>query len=122
MNMDIIDVETVFKNPVKRSELSVIFNCSDREARRIVSSLMQDYNIVNLQDGRGYVLADDETAVKYAMQERKRGIASLKKANLILSRCKPVFGMPERVVPVKAHFRRIGKVYTDKNQIDLFEE
>lgn len=117
-----VDIKALFAKPVKRSELSVIFNCSDREARRIVSSLMQKYNIVNLQDGRGYVLADNEMAVKYAMQERKRGIASLKKANLILSRCKPVFGMPERVVPVKAHFRRIGKVYTDRNQINLFEE
>ena len=115
-----IDIKSLFAKPVKRSELSVIFNCSDREARRIVSSLMQEYNIVNLQDGRGYVLADDETAVKYAMQERKRGIASLKKANLILSRCQPVFGMPDRVVPVRAHFRVIGKRYVDKNQIDLF--
>ena len=121
--MDIIDVETVFKNPVKRCDLPKVLGCSsDRKARQIMAELEKSYNIVNLQDGRGYVLADDETAVKYAMQERKRGIASLKKANLILSRCKPVFGMPERVVPVKAHFRRIGKVYTDRNQINLFEE
>lgn len=114
-----IDVEVLFKNPVKRCELPGILGCrTDREARRIMSELEKHYNIVNMQDGRGYVLADDETAVKYAMQERKRGIASLKKSNLILSRCTTI--TPDMVVPVRAHFRRIKKSYVDKNQIELF--
>lgn len=114
-----INVAEVFKTPVKRSELKNIFGCSDREARRRIALLMEDYNIVNLQDGQGYVLADDETAVRYAMQERHRGIMSLKKANMILARCQS--REYDRVIPVKAHFRRIKKAeFFDKNQIELF--
>jgi len=114
-----INVAEVFKEPVKRSELKSIFGCSDREARRKIALLMEDYNIVNLQDGKGYVLADEETAVKYAMQERHRGIMSLKKANKILARCENYEF--DKVIPVKAHFRRLKKKELfNKNQIELF--
>ena len=114
-----IDITKIFKEPVKRSELKTVFDCSDREARLRIAKLMEHYNIVNLQDGRGYFLADDETAIKYAMQERHRGIMSLKKANMILSRCES--GQFDMVVPVKAHYRRINKTrFFSKNQIELF--
>lgn len=49
-----MNVFEIFKEPVKREELSKIFGCSDREARRIVENLQKNYNIINLQDGKGY--------------------------------------------------------------------
>lgn len=114
-----MNVEEVFKNPVPRSELPKIFNCGDRAAREKISKLCEEYNIVNLQDGRGYVLADEETAIRYAMQERHRGIASLRKANNILKRCEnPKIGI---VVPVKSHYRVINKIHINKNQITIDE-
>ena len=117
--MEQINVEIVFKHPVKRRDLPKILGCdSDREARRIIAELEKEYNIVNMQDGRGYFLADDKTAIKVALRERKRGIALIKKANEILSRCESV--PIDIVVPVKAHFRRIKKSYVDKKQIELF--
>ena len=117
--MEQINVEILFKYPVKRRDLPKALGCdSDREARRIVAELKKKYNIVNMQDGRGYFLADDKTAVKVALRERKRAISLMKKANEILSRCESV--PVDIVVPVKAHFRRIKKSYADKNQIELF--
>jgi hypothetical protein len=115
-----IDVKEIFKEPVKRSELATVLNCkSDRQARKLLADLREDYNIINLQDGRGYVLADDETALRYAMQERKRAISAFKTANRIIMRCSK--GTEGITVPVKSHFRTINKVYVNKNQLS-FEE
>ncbi len=77
----------IFKNPVKREELPRIFGCGDRKARKIIESLQENYNIINLQDGRGYFLADNETANRYARQEMRRGISLLRKAKKIMRRC-----------------------------------
>ena len=102
-----LDVKTIFKEPVKRSDLAKVLGVeSDREARRILSELQQTYNIINLQDGRGYFLADDETAIKYAEQERKRALKSFNKANQMLMRCRNTNGIE---VPVKAHMRKIKR-------------
>ena len=117
----IINVKEVFKTPVKRSELPGVFGCSDRAARKIISELTKEYNIINLQDGRGYFLADDETALKYAMQERSRGISALSKANTIITRLykEKDYGI---VVPVKAHTRRIKRcILADEKQINFIE-
>lgn len=101
-----------------RSELPNIFKCTDREARRIISELQEKYNIVNLQDGKGYFLADDETALRYAKQERSRALKSYLKANRIVSRCTNQIGMK---IPVRAHFRTVGGKANNivKNQIEM---
>ena len=105
-----IDVDKVFAVPVKREDLASVFGVgSDREARRILSDLQMRYNIINLQDGKGYFLADDETALRYAEQERRRAIKSFLKANAMIKRCRGATGIE---VPVRAHMRRIAK--TDK--------
>ena len=112
-----IDV-LVFKNPVKREDLTKVLGArSDREARRILAELQKTYNIINLQDGRGYFLADDVTAMRYAEQERRRALKSFRKANEMIMRCKNIDGIE---VPVKAHMRRIkrnGIAVTDAKQI-----
>lgn len=101
-----IDVHKVFAVPVKREDLASVLGVgSDREARRILSDLQMRYNIINLQDGKGYFLADDETALRYAEQERKRAVKSFLKANAMVKRCRSATGIE---VPVRAHMRRIG--------------
>lgn len=111
-----IDVN-VFKEPVKRGDLARVLGVdSDREARRILAELQKNHNIINLQDGRGYFLADNETALKYAEQERRRALKSFNKANLMVMRCKKASGIE---VPVRAHVRHIGKT-NNENQISMF--
>ena len=82
-----IDIEQ-FKNPVKRPDLPRVFGCSDRQARKEIKMLQEKYNIINLQDGRGYFLADDVTAIRYAKQEMRRAISTFRNARRILKRCK----------------------------------
>jgi hypothetical protein len=109
----------VFRNPVKRKDLACVLGCeSDREARRILAELQKRHNIINMQDGKGYFLADDEAAIRYALQERKRAIKSLNKANEMLRRCQ---GKGGRYVSVRAHLRRIAGSEIGENQI-VWEE
>lgn len=82
-----IDIER-FKNPVKRADLPRVFGCSDRQARKEIDTLQEKYNIINLQDGRGYFLADDMTTIRYAKQEMRRAISTFRKAKRMLRRCK----------------------------------
>lgn len=95
-----------FNHHVKRQDLPKLFGCSDRAARKRIEQLQEKYNIVNLQDGKGYFLADNETALKYAKQERSRAKASYIKASRMIARCSDSQG--EKVF-VRAHFRTIGK-------------
>lgn len=102
-----LDVNVIFKEPVKRCDLAKVLGVeSDREARRILSELQKTHNIINLQDGRGYFLADNETAMRYAQQERKRALKSFDKANQMIMRCTSSDGIE---VPVKAHMRRLKR-------------
>lgn len=103
-----MDVQKLFAEPVKREDLASVLGVeSDRVARKIVSELQMKYNIINLQDGKGYFLADNDTALRYAEQERRRAIKSFVKANAMIKRCRSVSGIE---VPVRAHMRRIGKI------------
>lgn len=115
------DIEEIFKKPVKRSQLPYIFGCSDREARKYIEEFREKgYNIVNDGDGRGYYLADDEKTLKYAAMRRKRALAEFKAANLMILRCSKKDGIK---IPVRAHFRTIGKKnYVNKNQVSMEEE
>lgn len=111
-------IEEIFAVPVKRRDLERIFGCSDREARRIIAQLQEKYNIVNFQDGRGYFLADDETAIRYARQEQQRAKSALRKADGIIARC--LGTGTGNVIPVRAHFRTIGrKNEANINQIQM---
>lgn len=112
-----LNVREIFKNPVKRAELPDVFGCGDREARKILAQLREKYNIINLSDGKGYVLADDEKALRYALQERKRAISSFKNASRIIARCSPRTG--GREVLVRTHYRRLNKNTVMKDQISL---
>lgn len=112
-----LKVIEIFKEPVKRSELPIIFGCGDREARKILAHLREKYNIINLSDGKGYILADDETALRYAFQERKRAISVFKNASRIIARCTPSQG--GREVLVRSHYRRLNKNTVIKDQISL---
>lgn len=101
-----MNVEKIFASPVKREQLASVLGVeTDREARRIISELQKKYNIINLQDGRGYFLADNATAIRYAEQERRRALKSFRKANDMLMRCRSSSGIE---IPVRAHMRRIG--------------
>ena len=103
-------------------ELPQILGCkSDREARKYIEALREKgYNIVNDGDGRGYYLADDERTLKYAAMRQKRALAEFKAANLMMLRCLHKEGMK---IPVRAHFRTIGKkTDVNKNQISLEEK
>ena len=112
-----LKVREIFKEPVKRSELPFVFGCSDRSARKILSHLREKYNIINLSDGKGYILADDEMALKYAYQERKRAISAFKNASRIIARCSP--RTDGREVLVRTHYRRLNKNTVIKDQISL---
>lgn len=101
------EIVVLFESPVKRGDLARVLGCdSDREARRLLSNLQKEYNIINLQDGNGYFLADDDEALRYALQERSRAIALLEKSNAIIRRCTQGKGVE---IPVRAHTRRIGR-------------
>ena len=112
-----MNVVEIFSSPVKRCDLAKALGVeSDREARRVLAELQKNHNIINLQDGRGYFLADNETALRYAEQERRRALKSFNKANLMVMRCKKASGIE---VPVRAHVRHIGKI-NNENQISMF--
>lgn len=112
-----MNVVEIFSSPVKRCDLAKALGVeSDREARRVLAELQKNHNIINLQDGRGYFLADNETALRYAEQERRRALKSFNKANLMLMRCKMASGIE---IPVRAHVRHIGKS-NNENQISMF--
>ena len=106
----------LFIEPVKRSDLSHIFGCSDREARERISELQELYNIINLQDGKGYFLADDEQAIRYAQQEMHRALKIFNKARYILSRCNKTKVLK---IPVKAHFRCLNKTKENESQLRM---
>jgi biotin operon repressor len=103
-----INVAEVFRNPVRRSELVDVLDCkSDREARKCIEQLREKgYNIVNGCDGRGYYLASDEETLKYAAMRRKRALAEFRAANLMMLRASKKEGIK---IPVRAHFRTVGK-------------
>lgn len=115
-----LNIQDIFSKPVKRAELASALGVrSDREARRILSELQKQYNIINLQDGKGYFLADNETALRYAEQERRRALKSFNKANEMLRRCKNVDSF---LVPVRAHMRRIGEKASSVNESQVIFE
>lgn len=117
MNKEMI--EKLFSKPVKKADLPRVLGCSnERAARATISRLAEEYNIVNFQDGKGYFLADNETAIKYAMQERKRGIASITKANKIIKRCEET-GKYGIVIPVIGYMRRLCALSGNPNQIRI---
>lgn len=113
-----LDVKAIFSKPVKRAELASVLGVgSDREARKILSELQKQYNIINLQDGKGYFLADDKEALRYAQQERSRALKSFNKANEIIRRCRKCDCIE---IPVRAHMRRLrgrGGAQNDEKQI-----
>lgn len=112
-----MNVVEIFSSPVKRCDLAKVLGVdSDREARRILAELQKNHNIINLQDGRGYFLADNETALRYAEQERRRALKSFNKANLMVMRCKRASGIE---IPVRAHVRHIGR-RNNEDQISMF--
>lgn len=107
-----------FQQKRTRQEIAEYFNCSDRDARAKIAELQENYNIVNMQDGKGYFLADDETVKKYAQQEMSRALKSFDKARKMLKRVESAKGIK---IPVKAHFRRINaSEEKDTSQIEFF--
>lgn len=112
-----MDIKEFFSTKRSRKEIAQFFECSDREARSRISDLQEHYNIVNLQDGKGYFIADDETVKKYAEQEMHRAIKSFNKARKMLARVESADGIK---IPVKAHLRRLKAVgdETDENQLE----
>ena len=109
-----MNVKEIFSKPVTRAELCLILGVSDREARKMIAELQENYNIVNLQNGKGYFLADDETTKRYAEQEMRRALKSFNKAREMLKRVTDSSGIK---IPVKAHFRTIKGIEDDANQI-----
>ena len=112
----------VFNTPVKRSDLPRVLGCQnskdkDRMARNIVSELQEEYNIVNMQDGKGYFLASKEQARVYAMKEIHRGTKIVRKGMKMLRRCEDDGDYTK--IPVQAHFRRIKKKPENDNQISF---
>jgi biotin operon repressor len=110
-----MNIKEIFANPIPREDLPKVFGCSDREARQHISALQEHYNIINLQNGKGYFLADDATTIKYAEQEMRRAVKIFNKARKMLSRVNSPNGIK---IPVKAHFRSLHKTEDiDLNQI-----
>lgn len=112
-------IEEAFRTPVRRERLKYVLGCkSDREARKVVEQLRKTYNIVNLQDGRGYFIADDETTLKYAVMRRRRALSEFRAASMMEMRCRKRQGMK---IPVRAHFRTIGADEPNRNQMSMEE-
>ena len=111
-------IEDAFRFPVRRERLKYVLGCgSDREARRIVSMLQErGYNIINLQDGGGYVLGTDTQVRRYALQAMKRARHVYQKAGDMLKRCTISDGIQ---IPVRAHFRTIKRRTEIQNQISM---
>lgn len=83
-----MNISDIFKTPRKRSELPLIFNTNDREARDKIAELQSEYKIINLQDGRGYFIGNDAEGIKYSFQEIHRATSSFEKACNISAQCK----------------------------------
>ncbi|HIU49000.1 MAG TPA: hypothetical protein IAB04_06515 [Candidatus Avimonoglobus intestinipullorum] len=109
-------IEEAFRTPVRRERLKYVLGCgSDREARRIVTKLQeQGYNIINLQDGGGYVLGTDEQREAYGQQELHRAMKILFKALKMLRR----LTLREAIRLLARAYRRAADT-TDQNQISL---
>ncbi len=61
------------QNAISRKELCRLVGTSDRRMRRIIAQLSRQYPICNLQNGKGYFLADNkEVANKMLRQEINR--------------------------------------------------
>jgi len=112
-----MNVAEIFKTPKTKQELCLIFNCDDRTLRSKISKMQKRYNIINLQDGKGYYIASDKDVEKYARQEMHRAIKIFNKARTMLKR---VESKEEYKVPVQAHFRRITKKEINENQLTMF--
>jgi hypothetical protein len=71
------------KNAVSRIELMNRTGMPDRKNRRIIEALQnKGVPIVNMQDGRGYFIAETlEEVTHYINQERARAMKIIKKAN-----------------------------------------
>ena len=93
-----------------------MLGCPDRSAREVIASLQKEYNIINLQDGRGYVIGTDEQVRRYVLQEHARARKIFIKANAMLKRCTLTEGIR---VPVRAHFRTIKARTEIDNQISM---
>ena len=115
-------IQEFFATKRSRAEIAEYFGCNDREARERISDLQRTYNIVNLQDGKGYFIADNETTRKYAEQELARALKCFNKARVMFERVKE--NTDDIMIPVKAHFRRLHAPTNDKdeNQLEWGEE
>lgn len=136
-------IEQLFSTPKTRAELRKEWNTSDRELRIIVGRLQEYYPIVNLQDGRGYFLGNEEECFQYLLQELSRGISSAEKIQNIASFCRfsdegaeniirklewlrtvieHIYGPLKaetlkrkniKAVPVRCHYRKVGSGNVD---------
>lgn len=111
-----MDIQEFFKVKRSRQEIANFFDCSDREARSKIADLQEQYNIINLQDGKGYFIGSDKQVEEYAKQEMHRAKKTWEKARKMLQRVEQADGIK---IPVKAHFRRLkAKDDKDDNQIE----
>lgn len=110
-------IMTTFKHPVSRERLKYVLNCkTDRQARRVLSSLQEDYNIINMQDGTGYKLGTDAEVMAYVRQENSRARQVFRKTGRMMRRCTVSDGVQ---VPVRAHMRTIRARTEVENQMSL---
>ena len=73
-----------FQKKRSRAEVAEFFGVSDRDARRIIAALQENFPIINLQDGKGYFLAEGDELKRYALQEYKRAVKVMRKARRLL--------------------------------------
>lgn len=80
LKMNIIDfIPYGEKNAIKKENLLKLTNLSDRDLRNAIELAKKDYPICNLQNGKGYFIADDiDIAIKMLRQEMSRAISIIK--------------------------------------------
>lgn len=110
-------IPTGHKNAITRKQLSKITGIDDRRLRDMISEASTDeHPIFNMQDGKGYFLADEtesrEIRICY-LQEHARAVKTMKRAQAILRFYKKITG--------KSVMRKEKESELEKNQMSIFD-
>lgn len=81
------NIAKLFKIPQKSKDLEKLWKCNNREMRKRIENLqMLGYDIINLQDGKGYFIGNSDNVRHYVRQEIKRLSSVANKVN-IMAKC-----------------------------------
>lgn len=81
------NIEKLFKIPQNAKNLEKLWKCDNRAMRKRIENLqLIGYDIINLQDGKGYFIGNADNVRHYVRQEIKRLSSVANKVNVMAKR------------------------------------